>query len=64
LDNDQQLNITASFGIAKMVAGIPLSGNIDRADEALYAAKCGGRNQAIAYEDIRPVDRSIKVRSK
>ena len=54
LDNDKPLNITASFGIAKMETDIPLYGNIDRADKALYAAKQGGRNQAIAYEDMRP----------
>jgi len=54
LDKDNPLNITASFGIAKMATNIPLYGNIDRADEALYAAKHGGRNQAIAYEEIRP----------
>lgn len=54
LDKDNPLNITASFGIAKMATNIPIYGNIDRADEALYAAKHGGRNQAIAYEEIRP----------
>lgn len=54
LDSDKQLNITASFGIAKMATSITIDNNIDRADEALYAAKHGGRNQAIAYEEIRP----------
>jgi diguanylate cyclase (GGDEF)-like protein len=53
LDKDKQLNITASFGIAKMATNIPIYGNIARADEALYAAKHGGRNQAIAYVEIR-----------
>jgi PleD family two-component response regulator len=37
-----------------MATNIPIYGNIDRVDEALYAAKHGGRNQAIAYEEIRP----------
>jgi diguanylate cyclase (GGDEF)-like protein len=54
LDKDVQLNITASFGIAKLATNIPLDDNIARADEALYAAKHGGRNQAIIYEEIRP----------
>jgi PleD family two-component response regulator len=54
LDKDKQLNITVSFGIAKMATNILLYGNIARSDEALYAAKHGGRNQAIAYEEIRP----------
>ncbi|MDX2454101.1 diguanylate cyclase [Desulfosarcina sp.] len=54
LDNDKQVKITASFGIAKMAINITINDNIIRADEALYAAKYGGRNQAIAYEEIRP----------
>jgi diguanylate cyclase (GGDEF)-like protein len=54
LGKDKKLNITASFSIAKMATNIPLYSNVARADEALYAAKHGGRNQAIAYEEIRP----------
>lgn len=54
LDSDQHVNITASFGIAKMATNITIDDNITRADEALYAAKYGGRNQVVAYEDIRP----------
>jgi PleD family two-component response regulator len=54
LDKDKQLNITVSFGIAKMATNILLYRNIARSDEALYAAKHGGLNQAIAYEEIRP----------
>lgn len=53
LENDEQLNITASFGIVKMATNITIEDNITRADEALYAAKYGGRNQAITYEEIR-----------
>jgi diguanylate cyclase (GGDEF)-like protein len=64
LDKDKQLNITASFGVAKMTTNIPLYGNIARADEALYAAKHGGRNQAIAYEEIRPNSKNNRRKIK
>jgi diguanylate cyclase len=53
LDKENAVNITASFGIAKMVADIPMEDTIARADEALYAAKHGGRNQVIVYEEIQ-----------
>ena len=59
LDNDQQVNITASFGIAKMATNIAIDDNINRADDALYVAKYSGRNQAIAYEEIRPDSKEI-----
>jgi diguanylate cyclase (GGDEF)-like protein len=62
LDNDKKVNITASFGIIKMVTKISLYDNIDRADEALYVAKHSGRNKVIAYEDIGSVSRNGRRR--
>lgn len=62
LDNDKKVNITASFGIIKMVTQISLYDNIDRADEALYVAKHSGRNKVIAYEDIGSVSRNGRRR--
>lgn len=40
--------VTMSFGIAVFRPGEPISDLIERADECLYAAKHGGRNQVIS----------------
>lgn len=40
--------VTMSFGIAVFRPGEPISELIERADECLYAAKHGGRNQVIS----------------
>lgn len=37
-------HVTASFGIAPVVADVDVADSIDRADVALYAAKAAGRN--------------------
>ena len=42
--------ITMSFGVAEFVPGESSEDFIRRADEAMYAAKHGGRNQVIAHE--------------
>ena len=48
--------ITASFGIASLSSAIrDVDSLLGRADEALYAAKEGGRNKCIAWQD--PVDK-------
>ena len=41
----QTLSVTASFGIALSQSGEPFQELMTRADQALYAAKRGGRNQ-------------------
>ena len=43
-------HITMSFGVAEFVPGESSEDFIGRADEAMYAAKNGGRNQVIAHE--------------
>jgi two-component system cell cycle response regulator len=41
------LSVTASVGIAARRAGEQLDGLIERADQAMYLAKTGGRNQVV-----------------
>lgn len=42
---NQRLKVTASIGIATLEPGDSLSSFLDRADQALYRAKAGGKNQ-------------------
>jgi two-component system, cell cycle response regulator len=44
---EQQLKITASFGLATLMEGESLDGLLKRADDALYRAKNSGRNRVI-----------------
>jgi two-component system, cell cycle response regulator len=45
---EQQLKITASFGLATLMEGESLEDLLKRADEALYRAKNSGRNRVVA----------------
>ncbi|GAA5135401.1 hypothetical protein GCM10025767_13170 [Thalassotalea piscium] len=45
---DENLTITASFGIASVDLNHPIEHSVNKADEALYQAKGSGRNRAIA----------------
>ncbi|HZZ28087.1 MAG TPA: GGDEF domain-containing protein [Pirellulales bacterium] len=45
----KKLNVTASIGVAEITAGQTPSALVQCADEALYAAKQGGRNQVQRY---------------
>ncbi len=44
----EELKITVSIGVARFQAGEDKDGFIKRADDALYAAKNGGRNRAVS----------------
>jgi diguanylate cyclase (GGDEF)-like protein len=47
-----QLSVTVSLGVAERAAAIGDPGQLLKlADRALYAAKAGGRNRVVAYED-------------
>lgn len=49
LADGQVLHVTASFGAAEAAAGINADQLVDRADQALYAAKHAGRNRVEAW---------------
>lgn len=49
LADGQVLRVTASFGAAEVTAGLGVDALVDRADQALYAAKHGGRNRVEAW---------------
>jgi two-component system, cell cycle response regulator len=44
------IHVTASVGVAELLAGESPDGLVDRADRAMYAAKVGGRNRVSAAE--------------
>jgi diguanylate cyclase (GGDEF)-like protein/PAS domain S-box-containing protein len=56
------LRVTASFGLAALDAGgADWKLMIDRADQALYAAKRRGRNCVVRYEEITPNEQYAAV---
>lgn len=48
LDSGRELRITASFGFSLLGVGDTVDSALQRADEALYAAKNAGRDQVVA----------------
>jgi diguanylate cyclase len=44
--------ITLSIGVAEFRAGEPASELVHRADEALYLAKCSGRDRVAAEDEL------------
>jgi diguanylate cyclase (GGDEF)-like protein len=52
---EKTLRITASIGVATAVPGESADAVIDRADQAMYAAKLGGRNRLrVSEEETAP----------
>jgi diguanylate cyclase (GGDEF)-like protein len=48
--DSKKLLLSISIGLAMRAAGEPLDSLIDRADQAMYQAKLGGRNRARCFE--------------
>ena len=51
---EQELQVTASLGVAELLHGTDLAEGVRNADVALYAAKEGGRNQVVQYNPTLP----------
>ena len=49
ISSDNSIKISASFGIAPMLAGDNLEATIENADNALYHAKTNGRNKVVIW---------------
>jgi diguanylate cyclase (GGDEF)-like protein len=50
----ERLDVTTSVGVATVTAGDGIEGLVRAADEALYAAKAGGRNQVVTSQQAPP----------
>jgi diguanylate cyclase (GGDEF)-like protein len=64
MSSDQgPFRVTLSLGVASYPAdGSEKQLLIERADQALYAAKEGGRNRTVRYSDIKKVQHEEKIR--
>ncbi len=51
LDDGRELRITSSFGLARVEDDLPLKQILERADQALYAAKQRGRNRVVTWSE-------------
>ena len=52
-DGGEPITVTVSIGLARHTPADPLAGTLERADQALYAAKAGGRNRVVPAPCLR-----------
>jgi diguanylate cyclase len=58
--NDMLIGVTASFGVAPLDSDYSVEQSLDHADQALYAAKSGGRDRAEIWKAmVRPVGPTV-----
>ncbi len=54
IEGGRNLTVTASFGVALLLADAPIEESIERADHALLCAKNKGRNRVCTWDISRP----------
>lgn len=54
ISDEKNLNVSASFGVAELLADSSVKTSIERADQALYAAKGAGRNRVHVWQADEP----------
>ena len=57
LGGREPVSITASFGVTVLDPSNSVAESVDRADNAMYAAKTAGRNRVCVWEPATPVTR-------
>lgn len=51
LEDGRSILVTSSFGLAQIEGDVPLKQILERADQALYAAKSRGRNRVVTWSE-------------